>query len=185
MHLPPWLAASMAALNAATHSRTSGTDDTLEPVYMATDGGLFMTVDADEGEGAVARLVKASNKPPTAWVWSPHKEARPDHVRIMVAGSEPVLCLAAPVDANGTPKAGDLHLVPCSGKVGADADTDALAGGASKDPARWTMTDEPDSTVSFHLPRGLFVGYSGRSVGASIDYAWSSGWKGMAVERLE
>ncbi|BEJ12707.1 hypothetical protein CspHIS471_0211670 [Cutaneotrichosporon sp. HIS471] len=182
MYLPPWLAASLATLNIATSDTpdiVASIPDQPAPVYMATDGQLFMNVDKVE-EGAVARLVKASYKAPTAWVWSPRKESRPDHVRIMVDGSDPALCLAAPVDANGTPKAGDLHLVSCHDKL------DELAGGASKDPSRWTMMDEPAGTVSFHLPRGLFMGYSDADVGATNNYMWSSGWVGLAAdERLD
>jgi hypothetical protein len=43
------------------------------------------------------------------------------------------------------------------------------------------MTDEPGGTVSFHLPKGLFMGYSDDDVGATNNYEWSSGWVGLAV----
>ncbi|CAK9785712.1 unnamed protein product [Cutaneotrichosporon oleaginosum] len=175
MYLPPWFAAAIAAFNGAAPR-----PDQPAPVFMATDDQLFMTVDKLE-EGAVARLVKASHKPPTAWVWSPRKESRLDHVRIVAEGSDPALCLAAPLDANGTPKAGDLTLVSCHGKF-----ADDFAGGASKDPSRWTMMDEPGGTVSFHLPKGLFMGYSDSDVGATNNYEWSSRWVGLAAgDKLE
>lgn len=69
-----------------------------------------------------------------------------------------------------------MTLVSCHGKF-----ADDFAGGASKDPSRWTMTDEPGGTVSFHLPKGLFMGYSDNDVGATINYEWSSAWAGLAV----
>jgi enterochelin esterase-like enzyme len=57
MYLPPWFAAALAALNGATSPTPGASPDQPAPVYMATDGQLFMSVDKIE-EGAVARLVK-------------------------------------------------------------------------------------------------------------------------------
>lgn len=57
MYLPPWFAAALAALNSATPGTSGARPDQPDPVHMATDGQLFLSVDKIE-EGAIARLVK-------------------------------------------------------------------------------------------------------------------------------
>lgn len=73
--------------------------------------------------------------------------------------------------------AGDLVLIPCHQDT--DLTEPHIAGGPSRDPSLWTQASEPGSTISFHLPKGLFLGFSGNLVGCTNNYEWSNAWVGL------
>lgn len=113
MRLPflPWL----LALSSPPNHNVGSSKPTPKGIYMLApaDGGERFLA-AREEVGAVAELVpfvnpadldseadgRAGDEPPTAWTWTREQdrgEGKGEWVRIRVNGSDPELCLAAPV----------------------------------------------------------------------------------------